>query len=96
VNGASESLNESVGPPRCQHRLPALRPVRTTPAAQHSRMIGGRPWARHTAIRFTTLPPSTQITSWLSRWPRTSGTLGWVNSRSTLKSMPGRSVMAVV
>ena len=37
MTGSRESPKESVTPPRCQHRLPALCPASTTPAAQHSR-----------------------------------------------------------
>ena len=36
--------------------------------------------ARQTASRFATDPPPTQMTSWASRWARTSSTFGIVNS----------------
>ncbi len=72
--------NESVVPPACQHSDPADTPPRTTPASHASRMITSRPWTRHTASRFATLPPPTQITSWPSRCVRTSGMFGIGNS----------------
>jgi hypothetical protein len=56
--------------------------------------ISGRPCARQTAIRFTTLPPSTRMTSWATRCARTSGTFGWMKSRRTLRSTSGRDANA--
>ena len=70
--------------------LPALTPESTTPLSQHSRITPSRPCARQTAIRFTTLPPSTNSTSWARRCRRTSGTLGCANRVSTEKSTSGR------
>jgi hypothetical protein len=63
-------------PPVCQQIEPADTPLSTTPDCQTSCRIASSPCTRHTATRFATLPPSTQMTSWPNRWPRMSSTLG--------------------
>ena len=91
MKGSSSSRKESVGPPMCQQRLPALAPARTTPDSQHSRNICGKPCAVQTAIRLTTLPPSTRMTCWASRCSRTPVTFGCGKSLRALNSTSSRS-----
>jgi hypothetical protein len=44
------SPNESLTPPACQHKLPALCPAKTTPVCQQSHRISG---TVHVALRET-------------------------------------------
>ena len=90
VTGCSGSPNESVVPPSNQQIDPADTPISTTPASQAARMAWSTPCSRHSASKLATLPPITHTTSWASRCPVMSGTLGSANRARWLGRQPAR------
>ena len=77
-----------MGPPRCQHRLPALPPARTTPASQHACRIVGqavRAPDGHEVDHAAALDPEHVLGEQVG--PDVGHGLGCVNSVRTLGSM---------